>query len=72
MIQSRSNQNSVVFAQNQKYGSMEQNTEPRNKPTHLRKNIQWRKDASSANGNGKLETTCKSNEVRTHSHDAQK
>ena len=24
------------------------------------KNIQWRKDVSSANGNGKLETTCKS------------
>ena len=35
ILQSRSNQNSIVFAQNQKYGSMEENTEPRNNPTHL-------------------------------------
>ena len=30
-----SNQNSMVLAQKQTYGSMEQNREPRNKPTHL-------------------------------------
>ena len=36
ILQSYSNQNSVVLAQKQIYGSMEQNREPRNKPTHLR------------------------------------
>ena len=35
ILQSYSNQNSVVLAQKQTYGSMEQNREPRNKPTHL-------------------------------------
>ena len=36
IIQSCSNQNSVVLAEkNQTYGSIEQNREPRNKPTHL-------------------------------------
>ena len=34
-LQSYSNQKSVVLAQKQTYGSMEQNKEPRNKPTHL-------------------------------------
>ena len=33
--QNYSNQNSVVMAQKQTYGSMEQNTEPRNKSKHL-------------------------------------
>ena len=45
-------QNNMVLAQKQIYGSMEQNRESRNKPTHPwsinldkgRKNIQWRKD----------------------------
>ena len=36
ILQSYSNQNSVVLVQKQIYGSMEQNREPRNKPTHLR------------------------------------
>ena len=35
ILQSYSNQNSVVLAQKQTYTSMEQNREPRNKPTHL-------------------------------------
>ena len=34
-LQSYSNQNSVVLMQKQTYESMEQNEEPRNKPTHL-------------------------------------
>ena len=33
--QSYSNQNSVVLAQKQTYGSVQQDREPRNKPTHL-------------------------------------
>ena len=33
--QSYSNQNSVVLAQKQTYGSVQQDSEPRNKPTHL-------------------------------------
>ena len=35
ILQSYSNQNSMVLAQKQTYGSMEQNREPRNKCTHL-------------------------------------
>ena len=35
ILQSYSNQNSVVLAQKQTYASMQQNREPRNKPTHL-------------------------------------
>ena len=31
----QSNKNSIVLAQKQTHGSMEQNREPRNKPTHL-------------------------------------
>ena len=34
ILQSYSNQNSVVLAQRQTHRSMEQNREPRNKPTH--------------------------------------
>ena len=34
-IQSYSNQNSMVLAQKQIYGSMEQNRGPRNKPIHI-------------------------------------
>ena len=34
-LQSYSNQNSMVLAPKQTYGSAEQNKEPRNKPTHL-------------------------------------
>ena len=52
ILQSYSNQNRVVLAQKQTYGSVEQNREPRNKPTYLQsifnkggKNIQWRKDS---------------------------
>ena len=36
ILQSYSNQNSVVLALKQTYGSVEQNREPRNKPTYLR------------------------------------
>ena len=35
ILQSYSNQNSVELAQKQIYGSVEQNREPRNKPTYL-------------------------------------
>ena len=49
-VQSYSNQNSVV--QKQPHRSMQQNREPRNKPTHLQsifgkggKNIKWEKDS---------------------------
>ena len=35
ILQSSSNQNSMVLAQKQTYESIEQNREPRNKPTHL-------------------------------------
>ena len=35
ILQSYSNQNSMVLAQKQTHRSMEQNREPRNKPTHL-------------------------------------
>ena len=35
ILQSYSNQNSVVLAQKQTHRSMEQNRQPRNKPTHL-------------------------------------
>ena len=52
ILQSYSNQNSMVLAQKQTYRSVEQNGEPRNKPTHSQlifnkggKNIQWGKDS---------------------------
>ena len=35
ILQSYSNQNSMVLAQKQTYGSMEQNRDLRKKPTHL-------------------------------------
>ena len=35
ILQSYSNQNSMVLVQKQTYGSMEQNRQPGNKPTHL-------------------------------------
>ena len=35
ILQSYSNQNNIVLAQNQKYRSMEQARNPRDKPTHL-------------------------------------
>ena len=55
ILQSYSNPNGMVYVQKQTYGSMEQNREPRNKPTHLwminlrkgGKNIQWGKDSLS-------------------------
>ena len=44
ILQSYDNQNSMVRAQKQTYGSMEQNREPRNKPTQLRSiNLQQRR-----------------------------
>ena len=53
ILQSYSNQHSMVLAQKQKYRSMKQDRKPRDKPTtygHLifdkrGKNIQWRKDS---------------------------
>ena len=36
ILQSYSNQDSMVLAQKQKYGSMEQDRNPRDKPTHIR------------------------------------
>ena len=61
ILQSYSNQNSMVLAQKQTYGSMEQNREPRNKPTHLwsinlqqrRQEYTMEKRVSSASGVGK-------------------
>ena len=35
ILQSYSNQDSMVLAQNQKYRSMEQDRKPRDKPTHI-------------------------------------
>ena len=44
ILQSYNNQNNVVLTQKQIYGSMAQNTEPRNKPTHLQSiNLQQKK-----------------------------
>ena len=53
ILQSYSNQDSMVLAQKQKYRAIEQDRKPRNKPTHIchpmfdkgGKNIQWRKDS---------------------------
>ena len=53
LLQSYRNQDSMVLAQKQKYRSMEQDSKPRDKPTHIwspcllkgGKNIQWRKDS---------------------------
>ena len=50
-LQSYSNQNSMVLTQKQTYGSMEQNREPRNKPTYLwsihleQRNQKWREES---------------------------
>ena len=50
--QSYGNQNSIILAQKQTYGPIEQNREHRNKPRHLQsifdkggKDIQWGKDS---------------------------
>ena len=53
ILQSYSNQNSMVLAQKQTHGLMEQERKPRSKPTHygqtisdkIGMNIQWRKDS---------------------------
>ena len=62
ILQSYSNQNSVVLAQKRTYRLMEKNREPRNKLTYLwsifdkgGKNIKWGK-ASSARMLGKLDS----------------
>ena len=44
ILKSYSNQNSMVLTQKQAYRSKKQNTEPRNKPTHLQSiNLQQRR-----------------------------
>ena len=43
ILQSYTYQNSVVLAQKQTSRSVEQNRKPRNKPTHLRDNLQQRR-----------------------------
>ena len=61
ILQSYNNQNSKVLAQKQTHRSMEQNREPRNKPTHLwlislqqrRQEYTMEKRASSISGTGK-------------------
>ena len=53
ILQNHSNQSGMILTQKQTYGSMEQDTEPGNEPTHLQttnlsqrgKNIQGRKDS---------------------------
>ena len=42
-LQSYSNQNSVLVNQKQTYASVEQNREPRNKPTHLQSINLWQR-----------------------------
>ena len=59
----------MVLAQKQTYGSMQQNREPSNKPTHLQsinlgqrdKNIQWRKDSLLSTLNHSYVSCCKIN-----------
>ena len=43
IIQSYSNQNSVIVAQKQTYRSIEENREPRNKPMHIRSINLWQR-----------------------------
>ena len=43
LLQSHSHQDSMVLAQRQKYRSMEQNKEPRDKPTHLQTPYLWQR-----------------------------
>ena len=67
ILQSCNHQDSMVLAQEQTLRSMEHNTEHRNGPTNVgptnlqqsRKNMQWKKKVSSANGVGKTTATCR-------------
>ena len=43
LLQSHSHQDSMVLAQRQKYRSMEQNRNPRDKPTHLWTPYLWQR-----------------------------
>ena len=45
ILQSYSNQDSMVLAQKQKYRSMEQDRKPRDKPTHIRSTLSLIKEA---------------------------
>jgi len=66
----------MVLAQNQTYGSREQNIQPRNKPKHLWSiNLQQKyneeKTVSSTVGVGKIGQLLHINEVRIHPHTIQ-
>ena len=67
----------MVLAQKQRYAPMEQNREPRNKPTHLQSiNLQQRRQGYTMGKRqsvqqgvlGKLDSCIQINEVRTHPH----
>ena len=68
ILQSYSNQNSLVLAQKQTYGSMEQNREPRNKPTQSstkKARFYNRKKIVSLASVGKARQHMRINEVRS-------
>ena len=67
----------MVLAQKQTYGSVEQNRDPRNKPTHLWSiNLRQRRQEYAMEKRqslqqvawGKLDSHMEINEVRTHPH----
>ena len=53
-----SHQDSMVLAQKQKYGPMEQDRKPRNKPMHLMSNLFLTKEARIYNGAHSLFNKC--------------
>ena len=81
ILQSYSNQNSVVLAHRQTYRLMEQNRVPKYKPTHRRStNFQKRRQEYTREKRwslqqmvlAKLESCMQTNEVRIFSHHTQK